>query len=101
MYPVFDAEMESLGTLNIVATTCFSLAAGAISMMLTLFLENQVSPEATPEGKVLLTIGPFVCLIFALVLGLIGVITAFKRGGILKKIKDEATQRTNEIENAD
>lgn len=98
VYAVFEAEIESIGMMNAVSNLSLAGGMSFIGFWFALYLERQVTPDATPEGEVLLTVGPIVCGAGALVLFLIALAAWWKRGAIIKKIKSEAIARNDDLE---
>ena len=93
MYAIFENELESLGLLNIIANGAFAFAAACVSFAFALYLEAQLSPEASPQGAVLLSAGPIIGGVLALFSCILGYIAWRKRGRVIAKIKSEAQER--------
>ena len=93
MYAVFENEMEAMGLMGGIASAAASFSAACVSFTFALYLEAQLSPEATPEGSLLLSVGPYVGGVLAVLSGLVGVAAWRKRGTMLDKIKRESETR--------
>ena len=90
VYGVMEHEMDNLTTWNTLGSIFYSVSAFCVSFALTLYLEDQVSPERTPAGELLISGGvPFAILGGIVSFGL-GVWFTWKRGGTLKRIKKES-----------
>ena len=92
VYAIFENELESLGLLNVIANGAFSFAAACLSFTFALYLEAQLSPEASPQGAVLLSAGPVVGAVLALFSSLVAYLAWRKRGSVIQKIKNEAQE---------
>ena len=93
-YPISESELDSMGTLSLQVGVSLTLVGVFASAWFTLGLENELSPEASPAGQVLLTAGPWVCGALTLVFGIFGIIAWIKRGNNIRRIKSESRQRT-------
>lgn len=92
VYPLVDSDLALLHTLGMVATSAFSITGAALSFAATLYIERQVSPEATPAGELLMAVGPSAALGIAIVSGIVGIIAIGRRGTTLDRIKDESEE---------
>lgn len=93
VYPVSEAELDTLGSLTAQITIWFAVAGMAVSAGLTLYLESVLSPEATPEGVVLLTAGPVVCVVITLATVSLACLAWWKRGSQIRNIKKKSRER--------
>ena len=93
VYPILESELDSMGMLSLQVEGSLTLAGVFASAWFTLGLENQLSPEASPAGQVLLTTGPWVCGALTLAFGSFGIIAWIKRGNNIRRIKRESRQR--------
>ena len=92
VYGVMEHEMDNLTTWNTLGSVCYSVSAAFVSVALTLYIEDQVSPERTPAGDLLITGGIPVAIVLAVVAGCLGVFFTKQRGGTLRRIKEESEQ---------
>ena len=93
VYPLSESELDMLGTLTAQITIWFAVTGIFVSAGSTLFLENVLSPEATPEGKVLLTAGPWICGVVAAATAILGTHAWVKRGSFVSGLKRQSKER--------
>ena len=93
VYPLSESELDMLGSLTVQITIWLAVAGMAVSAGFTLYIESVLSPEATPEGKVLLTAGPVVCAVIATATCLLGGFAWWKRGSFVNNLKKQSRER--------
>jgi len=93
VYAIFDTEINTLGLMGFISNAAFSFAAGCASFSFALFMEKQVSPEATPAGEVLMIAGPWASGVLGVLSVAIGIWAWRNRGSTIQKIKDKSNKR--------
>ena len=92
VYGVMEHEMDNLSTWNLLSSLFFAGSAASISFWATLFLKDQVSPERTEAGDVLITTGQPIARSLTIILALAGCFFLWKRGSTLTRIKKESSE---------
>ena len=90
MYNVYEHEMDNLSIWNTISTALFAASSFCLSLAITLWLTEQVSPTSTPAGKLFLAVGAPLSLLVCAATALMGIHFIRKRGGTLRRIKGES-----------
>lgn len=91
-YPIIESELDALGVLTLQLELFVGAAGFFLSAALTLYLESHLSPEASPQGEVLLAVGPWISGILSLLCGAVGLAAYLKRRRNIEKIKKDAVE---------
>lgn len=94
VYNVLEHEMDNLTTWNTISTSLVGIGSFLFSLAVTLWVENQLSPTASPAGEVMLVAGAPLALILAVVCYGLAMLFFRKRGGTLRRIKSESDDGT-------
>lgn len=91
-YPIIESELDALGVLTLQLELFVGAFGFFLSAALTLYLESHLSPEASPQGEVLLETGPWVCIVLSLLCGAVGIAAYIARRNNIKAIKKGAEE---------
>lgn len=94
VYPIFETELNMIGMFNIISTLFFSASAACFSGCFALYLEKQVTEQATPAGELLLSAGPKITFLLGVVFFAVAAFSVWRRGSILDQIKSQVVERS-------
>jgi hypothetical protein len=91
VYPVTDAEVSTIGMMNVVSSTCFALGGIFVGLTLNVWINAAFASSLPPEARLLVHYGVPVCIAVAGTLFLSGFAAYFYRGRIWKRVKQTVT----------
>lgn len=96
VYAIYESEMQSISTLNVVATSAFALFGSFLSFAVGLSVADAMEPSATAQGRAIVALGVPVGLGLAAICLVVGVIAWRRKGGTLDAIRSESRELGNE-----
>lgn len=94
VYNVLEHEMDNLTTWNTIATSLVGVGSFLLSITVTLWITDTLSPSVTAAGQLLVKAGAPIALILAVVSYAMAAFFLTKRGGTLRRIKSESDDGT-------
>lgn len=96
VYAIYESEMQSISTLNVVATSAFALFGSLLSFAVGLSVADAMEPSTTAEGRAIVALGVPVGVGLAIICLIVGLIAWHRKGGTLDAIRSESRELGNE-----
>ncbi|WP_157123770.1 hypothetical protein [Allosphingosinicella indica] len=95
-YALFDSDLESLGTLNTVQSTCVGIASFTAALWLDLFKDSQLAGSVPPIAQEMLTVVQPILGVATVIAIMVALVFGLKKRSKLQQIKSQSKVVTSQ-----